>query len=142
MYLFTEDNKTRDNVEKFRNVINKLTFSFETNIEPAANHTKYNNFTVQSIVDHLCLFGIKVNKEVPVTTSAQNRNCKKLQKLEDALKLLMDRVNAERYKKSSNQEMKVKHTEEVFNVKTYLKFYPVFMMCSLSFSISLFIYFR
>lgn len=102
-----------ENAEKFKEIVSKLTFSSETIVEPMENYEKYDSLTVQSIVDHLCCFGIIVSKPFEISADTRNVNMKKLKKLEDNLQLLLDIVNKDRYKQRASDSVKQENSLKV-----------------------------
>lgn len=109
VYLFTEDQKSIETIEKYRSNIEKLTLSSKIYINEYPSEGK--RFVVESTANHLCSFGIIAN--APLETNILEVNQKKLDKLEKSLERLLARVAPEGYRRNVSQDAQQKHAEKV-----------------------------
>lgn len=113
-YLFSEDPKTIEIIEKHNRNINQLTFS--TNVLCNQHPPNHQKFVAESVVNHLCSFGIVTS--VPVEATAVEINRKKLEIIQLKLDQLLAHVSGEKYIKRASQEVKIRDREKVrFNNK-------------------------
>lgn len=113
-YLFSTDSNTIEILNKFREPINSLTFSIETNIVPMKmeHFNERCKIILSSIVNERCTIAISTDVEVQLI-DIQERNRKKLVKLQENLKLWIDKTTTEKYKKKAKSFTKERDLSQV-----------------------------
>lgn len=113
-YLFATDAKLLHSFEKFKSVINTLTFSTDTIILPMSIE-QYENpekLILSSILNPSCSFGLTTDVEVKLIDVNQH-NRKKLLALESELKEILDKVATAKYQKKAKPHRKERDTAKV-----------------------------
>lgn len=113
-YLFSTDSKMLEILQKFQQPINTLTFSLETNILPMKMDTfsEREKFILTSIVNERCSVAISTDVNVQLI-DIQERNKKKLAKLQENLKILIDKTSTEKYVKKAKSHIKERNLSQV-----------------------------
>lgn len=113
-YLFTTDSNLLRILSENRHSIDQLTFSLETCIIPSelSAYAEREKLILTSIVNRNCSVGITT--DVPVQLiDIQERNRKKLAKLQENLMELNDRITNEKYRKKTKPHRKEKDLAQV-----------------------------
>lgn len=122
-YLFATDGTVLEILRKFQQPINSLTFSVETIVLPGqmAEFMEKEKFILSSIIDKCCSFGIST--DVPVeTVDIQERNKKKIAKLQARLDELNNKISTEKYMKKAKSHVKERDLCQVRNIDIYAQY--------------------
>lgn len=113
-YLFSTDSNMLEILRKFQNPINSLTFSLETIIQPMAMDAfdDCDKLILSSIVNDRCSVAISTDIKVQLI-DIQERNRKKLAKLEENLNYITTKMSSEKYKKKAKSYHKAKDLKQV-----------------------------
>lgn len=101
-------------LNEFKRSINSLTFALETNIQPLQIDAfeQREKLVLSSIVNERCAVAISTDVEVQLI-DIQERNKKKLSKLQDTLETLMNKISTEKYKKKTKPHIKQRDLNQV-----------------------------
>lgn len=113
-YLFTTDTNLLRILSKCHHTIDQLTFSLETCIIPSeiSTYAEREKLILTSIVNKNCSVGIST--DVPVQLiDIQERNKKKLAKLQENLTQLNERMLTEKYRKKTKPHRREKDLAQV-----------------------------
>lgn len=113
VYLFSDDEKTIQIIEKHKDNINKLTFSSTVYCNERTSSNQ--KFVAESVANHLCSFGILTR--VPVVEKPVKLNKKKLEYLQIKLESLLTQVSKEKYVQRASEDIKIKDREKVIIIK-------------------------
>ncbi|XP_055315839.1 valine--tRNA ligase-like isoform X2 [Sitodiplosis mosellana] len=117
-YLFSTDSKTLEILQKFQRPINSLTFSMETNILP----TKMDAFLerekliLTSILNERCTVAISTEVKVKLI-DIQERNKKKLNKLQESLKFIIAKTTTDKYVKKAKPHIKERDLSQIRDIE-------------------------
>lgn len=119
-YLFSTDTKTLEILQKYKRTINALTFSLETIILPIKMDTfsEREKLILSSIVNEHSTVAISTDIKVQLI-DIQERNRKKLAKLQENLKFMNDKISTEKYVKKAKPHTKQR---DLLQVCIYLIF--------------------
>lgn len=101
-------------LKKFQRPINSLTFALETIIQPTSMDAfdDREKLILSSIVNDRCSVAISTDVKVQLI-DIQERNRKKLAKLQESLNLLIDKTTREKYIKKAKSYQKAKDLQQV-----------------------------
>lgn len=101
-------------LNEFERSINSLTFSLATSIQPLRidEFEEREKLILSSIVNERCVVAISTDVQVQLI-DIQERNKKKLAKLQDTLQTLMDRIATDKYQKKVKPQTKQNNLNQV-----------------------------
>ncbi|XP_031639875.1 valine--tRNA ligase [Contarinia nasturtii] len=121
-YIFSTDAEMLKILKQFQRPINSLTFSVETSILPMEMDAfgEKEKLLLTSILNERCSIAISTDVKIQLV-DIQERNKKKLAKLQENLKFMIDKISRDKYCKKATSRTKEKDSLKIRDIEDQIK---------------------